>query len=121
MRDRERNFEPVTFRYHKKSQACRGCIRLQPQPATTKGAIFELLLSLFVDDTALVTNTCNELQLAAEELHKLFSCFGLLMHVSEKKTDGEWTKSKNEALYIPARKVTDNELPDPIIINNGQH
>ena len=97
-------------------------MRLQPAPAKTKGTIFDLLLTLFVDDTAMIADTRDDLILAADELRTLFRRFGLLMHVGERNPDGTWTKSKTEALFCPASapENADDAVPEPAVLPGGQ-
>ena len=91
------------------------------KPQKTRGNIFEILLALFVDDTALLADTHAELEMAAEELYHLFRRFGLLMHVGKKQDDGTWTESKTEALFCPAKHTNEIELPEPLFFQDGIH
>ncbi len=64
----------------------------------TLGEIVEILCLLFVDDGVFTFNSREELAKYTPFLYRAFSRFGLIMHVGT-----EDSKSKSEALCIPAR------------------
>ena len=121
-RAREQQIPGLTFRYHRTTGSQRGRIRNQPQPQRTQGISFELVDALFVDDTAVVASSYDDLTHAAVELHEHFRRFGLLMHVGTLLEDGTWEKSKTEAMFFPANTSgTDGAVPPPALFPDGQH
>jgi hypothetical protein len=58
-------------------------VKCQSNPTGTKGKDFSFTHTLFVDDTAIVANTSEELVKRGKELYHHFRKFGLLMHVGE--------------------------------------
>jgi hypothetical protein len=98
-----------SFMYHKSTN--NGYTRCQPKPETTKGEIFQLLYTLFVDDTAFIFETRDDLTRGADLLHKHFRRFGLLMHVGITTEDGKQIKSKTEAMYFPSGAASPKETP----------
>jgi hypothetical protein len=97
-----------------------GKIRCQSNPTGTKGNDFSLTHTLFVNDTAIVANTCKELIERGEELFHHFKKFGLLMHVGERNKKGNWIPSKSEAMFFP-KKNTIYKKPDPMTFSNQKH
>jgi hypothetical protein len=69
---------------------------MKGQSTTTKGTVFNLFLSLYVDDGSFIFETKEDMQKGASILYHHMKRFGLLMHIGK---DG--SKSKMEALYIP--------------------
>jgi hypothetical protein len=70
-----------------------GKIRCESNLTGTKGKDFSLTHTLFVDDTAIVANTCEELVESGKELFHHFRKFGILMHVVEQDNKGNWIPS----------------------------
>jgi hypothetical protein len=95
------------FRTHKATAKCYGRLKYQPAPTRTKGYKFNFGKSMFVDDTAYIAGSREELLETAGELLPHFRRFGLLMHVGNLNPDGTHkTDSKTEALFIPARRMS---------------
>jgi hypothetical protein len=102
-----------TFRTHKVTPSCRGRLLFQPAPTTTKGRNFTFGKSMFVDDTAYIAGSREEILRTSRELLPHFRRFGLLMHVGEMNPDGTHkTTSKTEALYIPAKRLSNAEYKE---------
>ena len=125
-RQREQRASGFSYRYHRPtSTSTRGRIRNQPRPQHTRGVSFNLLDILFVDDTALIAATYEELTIVAAELHAHFRRFGLLMHVGTLNADGTWEKSKTEAMFFPANVKASQadtlDPPPPAVFPDGRH
>jgi len=72
------------------------------RPGTKRGVErFNIWASLFADDCACLFNTRADLVTGANYMYHHFRRFGLLIHVGT-----ESTKSKTEAMYLPARGDT---------------
>jgi hypothetical protein len=98
-----------------------GKMKCQPNPAKTKGIEFALSHTLFVDDTAIVADSCDELGKRGEEIYHLFRKFGLLMHVGEFDTENNtWKSSKSEAMYFPKKNVPYSR-PEPQVFEDQKH
>jgi hypothetical protein len=97
-----------------------GKIKCQSNPTGTKGKDFSFTSTLFVNDTAIVANTCEELFKTGEELYHHFKKFGLLMHVGEWDKKGNWRPSKSEAMFFP-KKNTTYKKPDPMTFSDHNH
>jgi hypothetical protein len=98
-----------------------GRMKCQPNPAKTKGIEFALSHTLFVDDTAIVADSCDELGKRGEEIYHLFRKFGLLMHVGEFDTENNtWKSSKSEAMYFPKKNVPYSR-PKPQVFEDQKH
>jgi hypothetical protein len=89
------NIATPQFRFHKETKSFYG--KMKGQNYKTKGTMFELFLSLYVDDGSFMFKSKADMQKGASILFHHMKRFGLLMHIGR---DGG--KSKTEALYIPA-------------------
>jgi hypothetical protein len=67
------------FCLHKEMKVYYG--KMKWQNMKTKGTIFELFLSLYVDDGSFIFETKKDLKKGATILHHHMKCFGLLMHI----------------------------------------
>jgi hypothetical protein len=95
-------------------------MKCQSNPTATKGIEFSISHTLFVDDTAIVADTSEELTRRGEELFHHFRRFGLLMHVGEQDKNGKWQPSKSEAMYFP-KKSEIYTRPEPQTFTDGKH
>jgi exonuclease III len=89
------NIATPQFRFHKETKAFYG--KMKGQNYKTKGTMFELFLSLYVDDGSFMFESREDMKKGTAILYHHMRRFGLLMHIGR---DGG--KSKTEALYIPA-------------------
>jgi hypothetical protein len=112
---REKKTPPYYFKHPR--SAMNGKIKCQSNPTRTKGKDFSFTHTLFVDDTAIVANSSQELLERGEELYHHFKKFGLLMHVGERDVKGKWKPSKSEAMFFP-RKNTTYKRPDPLTFSD---
>jgi hypothetical protein len=116
MRDAKK--PPYTFKHPRSTT--NGKIKCQPNLTGTKGKEFSFTHTLFVDDTAIVANTCDKLVERGEELYHHFKRFGLLTHVGERDKKGNWKPSKSEAMFFP-RKNTTYVKPEPMTFSDQNH
>ncbi len=105
---------PKFYHHHDNLQGL--LLRQQKPQKINKGTNeFQFLGPLFVDDCAFLLNSYAEAQMAAKEVKKHLSRFGLIMHVGI----GD-KKSKTEAMFIPASYDNDTpRIPDIIKIPDG--
>jgi hypothetical protein len=97
-----------------------GKINCQSNLTGTKGKDFSFTHTLFVDNTAIVVNSCEELLERGEELYHHFKKFGLLMHMGERDKKGNWKPSKSKAMFFPKKNVI-YKKPDPVIFSDHNH
>jgi hypothetical protein len=116
---REAKSPPYSFKHPR--TALNGKIKCQSNPTGTKGKDFSLTHTLFVDDTAIVANTSEELVERGEELFHHFKKFGLLMHVGERDKNGNWKPSKSEAMYFPKKNTSCYVKPEPMTFSDQNH
>ena len=97
------------FRTHRDSN--RGRLLKQPAPTTTKGVPFHFGKSMFADDTAYLLSSREEVEKLSCAIFHHMRRFGLLMHAGSLDENGTHkTKSKTEAMFFPARSMTQEEL-----------
>jgi exonuclease III len=103
------------FRFHKETRAFYG--KMKGQNVKTKGSIFELFLSLYVDDGSFMFESKDDLRKGTTILYHHMKRFGLLMHIG--RNGG---KSKTEALYIapPGSTATETDRSKVFVDNTDQ-
>ena len=107
----EHNRELPSMRYPEPDETLiRGELLNQKNPKRAKGRVVELPFTIFVDDTAFVFDSREELAANLPFLHKQFARFGLLMHVgtinqSEPDPVKRLVPSKTECMFFPARPI----------------
>jgi hypothetical protein len=97
------------FRTHRDSK--RGRLLKQPAPAKTKGVPFHFGKSMFADDAAYILSSRQELEMLCAAIFHHMRHFGLLMHAGTLDENGNHqTKSKTEAMFIPAHPMTQEDI-----------
>jgi hypothetical protein len=110
-----------SFTFRRPRTKNNGRMRCQSNPTKTKGIEFTLSHTLFVDDTAIVADSCKELVKKGEEIYHLFRKFGLLMHVGKFDIENNaWKSSKSEAMYFPKKNVPYSK-PEPQVFEDRKH
>ena len=100
-------------------------------PTANSGRVVELPFTLFVDDTAFIFDSREEMATHLPFLHKQFGRFGLLMHVgtvdpAASDPAKQLIPSKTECMFFPARHSAlskDDLVPERIFFgeNNQLH
>jgi hypothetical protein len=88
-----------------------GRLLKQPAPAKTKGVPFHFGKSMFADDAAYILSSRQELETLCAAIFHHMRHFGLLMHAGTLNENGNHqTKSKTEAMFIPAHPMTQEDI-----------
>lgn len=96
--------------------------RVCRQSGSAAGKEFSFNNVLFVDDAACIFGTRKRAEEAAREIYLHMRRFGLLMHVGMRDESGKrLTKSKTEAMFIPANKPENGESPVPSDLHFGDN
>jgi hypothetical protein len=102
------NIATPQFRFHKETKAFYN--KMKGQNYKTKGTMFKLFLSLYVDDGSFMFESRTDMKKGTGAiLYHHMRRFGLLMHIGR---DGG--KLKTEALYIPLHL----ERSSPMLIDS---
>jgi hypothetical protein len=118
--EHKKHAKSAPYHFKRPRSALNGKMRCQTNPTSTKGIDFSISHTLFVDDTAIVADTSNELTVRGKELYHHFRKFGLLMHVGEKDKNDKWQPSKSEPMYFPRKNMTYIK-PEPRTFSDGKH
>jgi hypothetical protein len=97
------------FRMHRLPK--HGRILHQPDPTRTKGVPFLFSKAMFADEVAHLLLSRDNIEASCSDIFQHLKCFGLIMHVGKLKLDGTpETKSKTQAMYFPAKDISQSKL-----------
>jgi hypothetical protein len=83
----------------------------QPVPSKTKGVPFHFGKSMFTNNATYILSSRQELEMLCAAIFDHMHHFGLLMHAGTlDETGSHQTKSKTEAMFIPAHPMTQEDI-----------
>ena len=88
---------------------------IKPCAKSPSVIIFYILMTIYVDDTAVPFTSRNQLVKGMSIIYSILAQLGLEMHVG-KQIDGEWGASKTECIFFPEgaffkQQAVEMELP----------